>query len=189
MKYNLKKKGFKISFLVLTIFSFNLSFSQTTVVSLISDSINKNSHTLRVAILLPGIIYEYGVSKNNSIRAEMGIGGIIGGKLVPHAQSEFRYYYNISRRAANGHPVKNFSGSFLSIMTGYQFLSDGWQINRLETLEDALYIGPTWGIQWNRNILHFDFNIGYAYGILMESKTSYSSIIIDLSLGFKIWGT
>ncbi|MCB2219209.1 MAG: hypothetical protein KQI35_02355 [Bacteroidetes bacterium] len=143
-----------------------------------------------MSFILPGIIYEYGITNNKSIKAEFNIAGFAYGYFIPQIQSEFRTYYNLKRRLANGKDINNFSGDFASFLMGYQFGSHlPSQSNEVYyvNLEDVIYFGPTWGIQRNKRKFHFEFNLGVGYFILLESKEGKFSPLVDISCGIKIW--
>jgi len=179
-------------FILLTVLAINYSYCRTPNLPNLSDSLNSNisNNILRLSFILPGIIYEYGITNNKSIKAEFNITGFAYGYFIPQIQSEFRWYYNLRKRVENNKVIDNFSGNFVSFLMGYQFGShlppksnEVYYVN----LEDAIYIGPTWGFQRNEKIFHFELNLGMGYFILLESKEGKLSPLIDISVGVRIW--
>lgn len=71
---------------------------------------NVENHQLTLNVLLPGIIYEQGLSQNSTIAAEATMGFAYresdflesGFGIYPIGRLQYRHYYNFARRLAKG---------------------------------------------------------------------------------------
>lgn len=182
-----------IPLIFLSVFSVSITFCQNSELSNLKDisENNKNSSVFRISLLFPGIIYEYGLSYNMAIRAEFNIAGFVfNGQIIPQVQSEYRVYYNFNKRKSKSKSIDNFSGSFISCLTGYLMASNIDSESNgiyLTNWENVFYIGPTWGLQRNINSFHFEFNLGMGFFYYLESKELLFNPIVDFSIGFRIF--
>ncbi|NNE77161.1 MAG: hypothetical protein HKN31_08820 [Pricia sp.] len=81
------------------------------------DLINLERHQFRFDLLSPGISYELGLFKNQSISTTLGLGlatyepGYVIGLAM---NNRYRYYYNSNRRIGKGKNVSGNSGNYLA---------------------------------------------------------------------------
>lgn len=143
---------------------------------------------------------ESGLSKNISLRSELGLeGGFWGGSIYPKTgiiaapviNLEPRLYYNFSKRTSKSKSIEKNSGNFVSIKTRY--VSDLFVISNYENFitESSLAFMPTWGIR--RKIgkgINYEAGIGLGYQYTFAKRAgdpeNYSNAIwnIHLRLGY-----
>jgi len=148
----------------------------------------------KINALTPGIVYEYGIDKKNTLYSEfrMGFGyqkDFLLGKgwsFFPSIEEEFRHYYNIESRGLKGKVISGNSGAYMGVIANYGFKS-------LTTNENfgydnpSLLIGSVWGFQ--RTYKHnFNVNLNVGLGHFFIKNTSINGMtgILNLSLGWKI---
>jgi hypothetical protein len=84
------------------------------------SNVEKNQLTLN--FLLPGVIYEAGVSENSTLAAEATIGFALRGcsgcetsfGIYPIGRLQYRYYYNLNRRLAKGKRIDGNTGNYIA---------------------------------------------------------------------------
>ncbi|MEM9144245.1 MAG: hypothetical protein AAGA86_14745, partial [Bacteroidota bacterium] len=77
---------------------------------------NVESHQFGINILLPGVVYELGLSENTTLASELTFGFALTGctdcetdfGIYPIGRLQYRYYYNFDRRISKG---KRISGN------------------------------------------------------------------------------
>lgn len=85
-------------------------------------------HQLTVNILLPGLVYEAGLSENATFTAEATIGAAYresdffesGFGVYPIGKLQYRHYYNFQRRLEKGKRISGNSGNYVAPMFGIQ---------------------------------------------------------------------
>lgn len=118
--------------------------AQTTDSSVVNYT-GKNLLALNVAF--PGAEFEYGVSEHRSLVAELD--------LLNYGVS-YRSYYNKEKREQAGKKSDEFTGGFFALSLRAP--------SHLVNPNTHLGISPTWGMQWNKRIVHFNFEVGMLYG-------------------------
>jgi hypothetical protein len=109
-------------FILLLFFS-----SVTNTMAQETPSVEKNQ--FKIDFLSPGFTYEHGISVNNTLMSEVGIGlgygysSSFGSTFVaqPFVLGEFRHYYNFERRIHKGKNTSRNSGNYLGFNTIYNF--------------------------------------------------------------------
>ncbi|WP_136464870.1 hypothetical protein [Flagellimonas onchidii] len=145
-----------IAFLFITFFYIHATIAQTV-----------EDHQLTINALLPGVVYEHGISKNSTLAAEATIGfALIGGidyGIYPIGRLEYRHYYNMQRRLDKGKRISGNSGNYLAPTLGFQ--SGKAVIGDLDYASDFFAAaGVVYGLQRvGRKGLCFRFEVGPAY--------------------------
>lgn len=146
-----------------------------------------------INFLAPSLEYEMAVSENSTVDLNLGIGfayrnSAISGEefgIFPGFEGQYRYFYNLKKRAQKGKKVTENSGNYIagvaSITAGDPIIGDMQYIS-----DYAGYVGPVWGLQriYNSNF-KLNLNLGLGMGF-SEQNNVYLAPRIGLQLGFKI---
>ena len=174
-----------------TIFSLLLFLSFG--VGAIAQSVNNvENQQLTLNVLLPGIIYEHGLSQNSTIAAEMTMGFAYresdfvesGFGIYPIGRLQYRHYYNFERRLAKGKNIEGNTGNYIAptiaIQGGKAIIGD------LNYVSDYFGgIGAVYGLQrTGQKGLQFRFEVGPGY--FFDEFESNFGIFIALKLGWVI---
>jgi len=156
----------------------------------------------RLSFLIPGISIEKGLSNNFSFFGELGTGyskreyttngdfcffnlfynnsdnNEVGpftkpfkeNKFHPFFKAELRYYYILNYRQDMGKSIDNNSGNYFSFYNLYYFM------------DNSYFIGPTWGIQRNKNIFYFGLNLGGGVQFYGDAASKFS-LLVDMKIG------
>ncbi|WP_318311709.1 hypothetical protein [Flagellimonas crocea] len=159
----------------------------------IAQSVKKvEDYQLTLNVLLPGIIYEKGLSQNSTITAEatMGFGYResdfveSGFGIYPIGRLQYRYYYNFDRRLAKGKNITGNTGNYIAptiaIQGGKAIIGD------LDYVSDYFGgIGAVYGLQrTSQKGLQFRFEVGPGY--FFDEFESNFGIFIALKLGWVV---
>ena len=161
---------------------------------------NTENTFYRLSFLIPGFSIENRINKTLSINVELGTGYAQGRniengyyeiyifyhkptenippngfvqkknytKLYPFIKLELRQFYNLLRRQNKYRSTKNNTANYFSLYS-------------LIYLDDLYFVGPTWGVQRNKNRFYFNLNIGG--GIYVSSGGSKIQPLLDFKLG------
>lgn len=145
--------------------------------------------------MLAGISAEMGVARTSTVRVsgpvELGFvwqatssSSDLYAYLRPVVNGEFRYYYNLDKRYAQGKRVvnnsANFIGPIISLYGPAIVKSDN-----ISVVDFASVFGAVWGIQRNYG-QRFNFQLSLGPGIgITEEETSFTPVG-QLSFGFRI---
>ncbi len=153
-----------------------------------SSPVTVEQSQFKINFLLPSISYERALSNKSTLYSEFGTSfGIYkpiyeGVAVIPFLNEEFRYYYNLEKRAAKGKSIAGNSGSFLAINAIYNFRS----LNTGATLTSQsadFAIVPNWGFQHTgKKGFSTGLNLGYGYGFNNYGNQKF--VMIKLSLGW-----
>ena len=162
---------------------------------------------LNVHAFEPALNFQYGVSKNLSLVFQ---GGLTGGLLFaynngmpsfyyylsPKALGEFRFYYNLNKRAQKGKMTSRHSGNFIALHAHYIFRP--LLKNFSEFYPGRLVAGPVWGIQRTTQ-KGFNFNFYTGPAVSIAEKANYvkrggivrygNNIRFNIVVGVTIGGT
>lgn len=166
----------------------SLSFAQ----SVTRPGVEKGQFTYH---LLAAASYEIGVNRISTLRfsgpLELGFlyesnmyGSELHTYLRPVIQTEFRYYYNLDKRAAKGKRTTNNSGNFIAPVVNLF----GPAIAKSENVTVANFasvLGTVWGIQRNYG-KKFNFQLSIGPGIGLSEDEIEFVPMGNLSLGFRI---
>lgn len=153
---------------------------------------------LKINAFQPSVEYEMRVLRTSTInlKAQLGIGFLpIENNftretkwhylILPILDTQYRYYYNLDRRAAKGKLIEGNSGNFI-----------GWRVaGTTAPLADDLPVfvgahfvtGPFWGLQRTYpNNFSIGFNIGVAY-FINEFKSQFISPLSEVTIGYRIF--
>jgi hypothetical protein len=155
---------------------------------------------VRLSFFVPGLSFENRLLKSISINAELGTGLGIGRNikdgymelfmfsrkrvvegpdewdppmeaytsLYPFFKLELRKYYSLLRRQNHGRSTINNSANYFSLYS-------------LAFWDDLYFVGPTWGLQRNKNRFYFNLNLGG--GLYWWSEGSKIQALIDVKVG------
>lgn len=147
-----------------------------------------------VNFLIPSVELETRISEKTTLDLSGGIGfGLSAGTmedgteigLFPVFSTQYRYYYNLEKRARKSKKVSQNSGNYVAaageIMGGKPIFGD------LEYLNDySALVGAVWGLQRYYNSgFKLDLNLGAGYGF-NDLGDSYISPVVGLKLGWLI---
>jgi len=141
----------------LTLLLFTFCSAQSQVRGLTesgSGIVHLEQHQLRFDLFSPGISYEFGLFKNQSVSAALGLGlavyepGYVFGLAL---NNRYRYYHNFQRRITNNKNVSGNSGNYIAAAQAIFFSQARLTTNIL---------GPD------------DFNVGF-YGVVYGIQRTY----------------
>jgi len=118
--------------------------------------INLEKHQFKFDLLSPGISYELGLFRNQSVSSSLGLGMATYGEgyaLGLAWNNRYRYYHNFDRRIRNGKNVSGNSGNYIAAAQAIFFS----QLRLATNIE-----GPS------------DFNIGF-YGMAYGVQRTYQN--------------
>src|SRR5688572_24326274 len=81
------------------------------------DLVHLERHQFRLDLLGPGLNYELGLFRNQSVSAGLGLSTATYGEgyaLGLTLNNRYRYYHNFNRRVAKGRNVSGNSGNYLA---------------------------------------------------------------------------
>jgi len=147
---------------------------------------------LTLNFLLPGIIYEHGLSQNSTIAAEATMGFAYresdfvesGFGIYPIGRLQYRHYYNFDRRLAKGKNIAGNTGNYIAptiaIQGGKAIIGD------LDYVSDYFGgIGAVYGLQrTGQKGLQFRFEVGPGY--FFDEFESNFGIFLALKLGWVV---
>jgi len=144
--------------LLLCVFLCSLSFSAYCQVRKIAEQgsglIHLEKHQVNFDLLSPGLSYEIGLFRNQSVSTSLGLGAATyqeGYALGLAWNNRYRYYHNLNRRSRNGKNVRGNSGNYIAAAQAIFFS----QLRLATNIE-----GPD------------DFNIGF-YGMAYGLQRTY----------------
>lgn len=155
---------------------------------------NKNveDHQFTINFLLPGVVYEHGVSQNSSITAEATIGFAYrdsdlfdsGFGIYPIGKLQYRHYYNFQRRLDKGKHISGNSGNYIAPMVALQ--GGKAVIGDLDYSSDFFAgTGAVYGLQrTGRKGLSFRFEVGPAY--FFDEFDNDFGLFMALKLGWVV---
>lgn len=153
---------------------------------------NVENHQLTLNVLLPGIIYEKGLSQNSTIAAEATMGFAYiesdfiesGLGIYPIGRLQYRHYYNFDRRIEKGKNVSGNTGNYIAPTVAIQ---GGKAIfGNLDYVSDYFgAIGAVYGLQrTGQKGLQFRFEVGPGY--FFNEFDSNFGIFLALKLGWVV---
>lgn len=150
------------------------------------------NHQLTLNILLPGIVYEHGLSQNSTIAAEATMGFAYresdfiesGFGIYPIGRLQYRHYYNFERRLTKGKNITGNTGNYIAptiaIQGGKAIIGD------LDYISDYFGgVGAVYGLQrTGQKGLQFRFEVGPGY--FFDEFESNFGIFLALKLGWVV---
>ncbi|RLD73516.1 MAG: hypothetical protein DRJ10_17745 [Bacteroidetes bacterium] len=179
---------------------YNSNHREKVLFSEYEDPNTKDTY-LRLSFFVPGFSFENRITQSISINAEVGTGFAFGiskengyqvfsffrpsvfsfyntnegytptenyFRLYPYVKFEARKYYSLLRRQNHGRSTINNSANYFSLYS-------------LVYWDDLYFVGPTWGLQRNKNKFYFNLNLGG--GIYWWSEGRKVNPLIDVKLG------
>lgn len=173
-----------ISFLFLCLFVEAIGIAQSAK--------NVEDHQLTLNVLLPGVIYEQGLSQNSTIAAEATMGFAYvessftdnGFGIYPIGRLQYRHYYNFERRLERGKRISGNTGNYISPTIAIQ--GGKAIIGNLNYMSDYFAgIGAVYGLQrTGQKGLQFRFEFGPGY--FFDEFESNFGIFLALKLGWVV---
>jgi hypothetical protein len=156
-------KGIIIALFILTVISNSNAQDKPSVVK----------SQFKINVLLPGFVYEHGLSDKNTLYSELssGIGysnNAFGSAwyFYPYINEQFRHYYNLEKRASKEKRTAHNSGNFVAVNGIYNF--ESISTNESVSSSNASFtIAPVWGFQrtYKGNFnLGLNMGVGYNFG-------------------------
>ncbi len=150
------------------------------------------NHQLTLNVLLPGIIYEQGLSQNSTIAAEATMGFAYvesnyldsGIGIYPIGRLQYRHYYNFERRLERGKNVSGNTGNYIAPTVAVQ--GGKAVIGDLDHVSDYFgAIGAVYGLQrTGQKGLQFRFEVGPGY--FFDEFEGNFGIFLALKLGWVV---
>jgi len=153
----------------------------------------------KINLINPGIEYEVGLGKNQTINFGIGLQFVSSDILddffyafVPAINGQYRYYYNMDRRLTKGKHIDGNSGNYLSA-SATMFTSDVIIGNVDSGSGTAGFIGPLYGIQ-RTYAKGFNYTMEFGLGLYFASDENFNAIetgfgpTVSFSIGWVIGG-
>lgn len=173
----------KLLFLLLSFVAISSIQAQET------PSVEKNQ--FKINVLLPGFVYEHGLSEKNTLYSELSSGygytsNVFGETFTfyPYIHEQFRHYYNLEKRANKGKVTSHNSGGFVAMAAFYNFRSISTNKDFLET-NSSITLAPVWGFQRTyKGNFNLDLNMGLGYNF--KKNDSELVPLLNFTLGWVI---
>ncbi|CAM3410375.1 DUF3575 domain-containing protein [Flavobacterium chungbukense] len=171
------------------LFLFIISFSSLQAQDEAPTSVVK--HQFKINLLLPGFVYEHGFNAKNTLYSEASLGfGFQANSnnsnfaIFPNINEQFRYYYNLEKRAEKGKRTARNSGNYVAANAVYSFGSISTNDNYREA-SSSFTLGALWGLQRTyKGRFNLEFNAGP--GVNFDEYDSEFVPIINFTLGWVI---
>ena len=145
----------------------------------------------KINVLLPGFVYEHGLSDKNTLYSELssGYGYTSNGfgknwTFYPYINEQFRHYYNLEKRAKKEKVTSHNSGGFVAMSAFYNFRSISTNDNFLSE-NASITIAPVWGFQRTyKGNFNLDLNLGIGYNF--EKNDGGLVPVLNFTLGWVI---
>ncbi len=124
------------------------------------------SSMIKINLIEPGFEYEKGISKNSTLKLGVHTSFLVGSQLgtsgfgvFPRIEGQYRYYYNLSKRANKGKRTDYNSGNYISLVTFYQLENN--IVGNLKN-NSVFIAGPLYGFQRTyKNRFNWGFEAGF----------------------------
>ena len=145
----------------------------------------------KINVLLPGIVYEHGLSAKNTLYSEWSSGyGFTSNSFgrtwtfYPYINEQFRHYYNLEKRATKGKATAHNTGGFVAMSAVYNFRSISTN-DVFIPANASITVAPVWGFQrtYKRNF-NLDLNLGIGYNF--DKNDSELVPVLNFTLGWVI---
>lgn len=145
----------------------------------------------KINVLLPGFVYEHGLSDKNTLYSELSSGyGYTSNSFgktwtfYPYINEQFRHYYNLDKRAEKGKAITHNSGGFVALSAFYNFKSITTNDNYLPE-NASITVAPVWGFQRTyKGNFNLDLNLGIGYNF--DKNDSELVPVLNFTLGWVI---
>ncbi|PCI03600.1 MAG: hypothetical protein COB81_03670 [Flavobacteriaceae bacterium] len=152
-----------------------------------------NKKLYKINLLAPSIESELGLTNKTTLDFKLGTGLSINGgtgretdwSFFPFAEVQYRYFYNLEKRAAKNKRTANNSGNYLALSTSIE--SGKSMIGNANYAEKYFAgIGPIWGMQRSYKS-GFSLNLSGGLGLGFSDLSSAEFMTtINFSLGWVI---
>ncbi|MDI5951088.1 hypothetical protein [Flavobacterium yafengii] len=145
----------------------------------------------KINVLLPGFVYEHGLSDKNTLYSELSLGyGYTSNSFgktwtfYPYINEQFRHYYNLEKRTEKGRVTSHNSGGFVAMAALYNFKSIYTNDNFLPK-NASITVAPVWGFQRTyKGNFNLDLNMGVGYNF--DKNDSELAVVLNFTLGWVI---
>ncbi len=149
----------RLRLLLLSLLLSSVMYSQRTERGFGPVHLERNNFQLN--LLLPGFQYEFGLARNLSVGAEVGLSLATpreGYSVAPAYRAFSRYYHNLESRARQNKNVSGNSGNYFSV-SFQQFFVEWELLGNLDNEgRDLNFLGVVYGIQRS-------YNNGFGFGV------------------------
>lgn len=158
------------------------------------DNLTVEKNSVKLNLLLPGVVYEHGFNEKNTLYSELSTGLVYrnssflgnGWYFIPVINEQFRHYYNIEKRSLNGKRTAGNSANFFALNAIYNFKSLTTNSN-YGYYNPSFVLGPVWGFQRTyKHNFNINLNLGLGHVFQKDVKTKTVAPIINFSLGWVI---
>ncbi len=154
----------------------------------------KTKNLFVLNIINPGIVYEYSISDNSKISANLGYGISMSYPeltksqpgnaffLAPFFDLHYKYIYNRNRRIKQNKNVLYNSGNFLGVKLVGR--GDNYDKGLVRTDNIDLAVGPTWGLQRSMKKFLLNFNMGPQFYMDTKGNYGFYPIMVEINIGY-----
>ncbi len=153
---------------------------------------NVEDNQFTINFLLPGVVYEHGISNNSTLTAEATIGFAYresdffdsGFGIYPIGKLQYRHYYNFQRRLEKGKHIAGNTGNYIAPLLGIQ--SGKAIIGDLNYASDFFAgVGAVYGLQrTGQKGFSFRFEVGPAY--FLDEFDADFGLFMAIKLGWVV---
>lgn len=154
----------------------------------------KTKHLFVLNIINPGVVYEYSISDNSTISANLGYGISMSYPELTDAQPnhalffapffdvQYKYIYNRDKRIKQNKSVLYNSGNLMGVKLVGRGDNYGNGLERTDNVDFA--VGPTWGVQRNVKKFLLNFNLGPQFYMDTKGNFGFYPIMLELNIGY-----
>ena len=137
----------------------------------IAQNTSVEKSQFKVVFLTPGLESEIGITSQTTLSLELTAGILYTNSFnnkdlsfYPTLESQYRFYYNLEKRARKGKRVAYNSGNYIALFGRIQ--TGKALIGKTDFLHDYTFlIGPTWGFQRTyKKGFNLAVDLGVVYG-------------------------
>ena len=138
------------------------------------------SSMIKINLIEPGFEYEKGISKSTTLKLGVHTSFLVGSQLgtsgfgiFPRIEGQYRYYYNLNKRANKGKRTNYNSGNYISGVVFYQLENSILGNSRNNSVFVA---GPLYGLH---RTYKNGFNWGFEAGLVGASNSFGHHFILE----------
>ncbi len=153
--------------------------------------IKVTENLLKVNILYPGIAYEHALGKKTTLYSSLNFipAYPIENKqlkywtVAPNIQEEFRYYYNLEKRAKKDKNTIKNTGFYFSLIAKYGLPPLG-RYNSYTKI-DGLTVAPTCGMQYtHKSGFNMGIGLGFGYNFSSQPTVNGTTLVNYFTIGW-----
>lgn len=167
-------------------------FLLISALSLSQTPKNVEANQFSINLLLPGVVFEHGISENTTLAAEATVGFALRGcsgcetdfGIYPIGRFQYRYYYNFDRRLQKGKRISGNTGNYIAPIFAVQ--GGKAVIGDLDFTSDFFAgLGAVYGIQRTAP-KGFQFRLEGGPGYVFDEFDDGFGFFIAVKLGWVI---